>query len=254
MIFFLGKIICAAGGYFSGLGIAGAVIGLIVGHFIDEIVLHLRNLHRLKKFYQDPDSTNLGGSNLVSVVTASILYSFMTETGKNSERERETVKQLLVRHLGFGLRDIFFIQKCIDHLSEADLENRGQTLYFVQIFRYHAEYRTRLRLAKLLSLFTSITEAQLLLAVFENLELRSEDKEHLLRGMEGIVRDYETLGVKIKASSGEIKRKFRQLATKYHPDRAANRSKEEIREAEQRFIEIKAAYDNIMKSRRKRGG
>ena len=262
MIFFLGKIICGAGGYFSGLGIAGAVIGLIVGHFIDEIVLHLRNLSRLEKFFKDPDSATLGGKTLVTVVTASVLYSFMVESGRNGEKERETIKQLILRHLGLNPRDIFFIQKCIDRLAGTDTEHPGRTLYFVQIFRYHTEYRLRLRLAKLLSMFTAITtpvkekpagKPSLLLAVFESLELRSCDMEPLLRGMEGVMRDYKILGVNINASSGEIKRQFRLLAAQYHPDRSGDRSEEETRQAERKFIEIKAAYDNIMKSREKGG-
>ncbi len=260
MTFFLGKIICGAGGYFSGLGIAGAVIGLIVGHFIDEIVLHLRNLSRLEKFFKDPDSANLGGKTLVSVVTASVLYSFMVESGRKGEKERETVKQLILRYLGFSPRDIFFIQKCIDRLADAYTEHPGRTLYFVQIFRYHAEYRARLRLAKLLSMFTAITtpakekptgQPSLLLAVFESLELRSADMEPLLRRMEGVLRDYKILGVNINASSGEIKRQFRLLAAQYHPDRSTGCSEEETRQAERKFIEIKAAYDNIRKSREK---
>ncbi|HEX5594114.1 MAG TPA: molecular chaperone DnaJ [Solirubrobacterales bacterium] len=49
---------------------------------------------------------------------------------------------------------------------------------------------------------------------------------------------YKTLGVSKKASDEEIKKAYRKLARKYHPDRNPD-----DKEAEDRFKEISAAYD-----------
>src|SRR3954469_18577468 len=51
---------------------------------------------------------------------------------------------------------------------------------------------------------------------------------------------YETLGVTKKASEAEIKKAFRTLAKKHHPDTHANDPK-----AVKRFQEISAAYEII---------
>lgn len=49
---------------------------------------------------------------------------------------------------------------------------------------------------------------------------------------------YKTLGVSKKASEDEIKKAYRKLARKYHPDRNPD-----DKEAEEKFKEISAAYD-----------
>jgi len=49
---------------------------------------------------------------------------------------------------------------------------------------------------------------------------------------------YETLGVDRTVSEGDLKKAFRRLAMKYHPDRNT-----EDPEAEQRFNKPKAAYE-----------
>ena len=56
---------------------------------------------------------------------------------------------------------------------------------------------------------------------------------------------YEVLGVVRNASQDEIKRAYKQLAGKYHPDKVAHLG-EEFRElAEQRFKEIQEAYQKL---------
>ena len=57
---------------------------------------------------------------------------------------------------------------------------------------------------------------------------------------------YEILGVSKNANDEEIKKSYRKLAMKYHPDR--NKSN---KEAERRFKEISAAYE-ILKDPQKR--
>ena len=57
---------------------------------------------------------------------------------------------------------------------------------------------------------------------------------------------YKTLGVKRNAPSQEIRRAFRDLARKYHPD--VNKSKQ----AEKKFKEINEAYE-VLSNAEKRG-
>ena len=58
---------------------------------------------------------------------------------------------------------------------------------------------------------------------------------------------YSVLGVSRNASDEEIKKAYRQLSRKYHPDANINNPHKE--EAEEKFKEIQQAYDQIMKER-----
>lgn len=54
---------------------------------------------------------------------------------------------------------------------------------------------------------------------------------------------YALLGVNQNASEGEIKSGYRKAALKYHPDRHANKSEEEKKEAEAKFKLVGEAYE-----------
>ncbi len=58
---------------------------------------------------------------------------------------------------------------------------------------------------------------------------------------------YKILGVKETDSDEEIKRAYRELVKKYHPDQYANNPLSEL--ADEKIKEINAAYDQIMRER-----
>ena len=58
---------------------------------------------------------------------------------------------------------------------------------------------------------------------------------------------YSVLGVSQSASDDEIKRAYRELARKYHPDNYQNNPLADL--AEEKMKEINEAYDTITKQR-----
>lgn len=58
---------------------------------------------------------------------------------------------------------------------------------------------------------------------------------------------YQVLGVSRSASDDEIKKAYRALSRKYHPD--ANVNNPNKAQAEERFKEVQQAYDQIMKEK-----
>lgn len=63
---------------------------------------------------------------------------------------------------------------------------------------------------------------------------------------------YKTLGLSENASQDEIKKAFRKLSIKLHPDKQAGKSDKEKKEAEAKFKEINEAYQVLSDEEKKR--
>ena len=66
-------------------------------------------------------------------------------------------------------------------------------------------------------------------------------------GRENMLDPYSILGVSRDATDEEIKKAYRRLSRKYHPDANINNPNKE--QAEEKFKEIQQAYEQIMKER-----
>lgn len=62
-----------------------------------------------------------------------------------------------------------------------------------------------------------------------------------------ITNPYEVLGVSPNASNDEVKKAYRELSRKYHPDSYVDNPLSEL--AEEKFKEVQEAYDQIMRQR-----
>lgn len=62
---------------------------------------------------------------------------------------------------------------------------------------------------------------------------------------------YDILGVEKNATQDDLKKSYRELSKKYHPDKYTNKPESERKEAEEKFKEINEAY-SILKDEQKR--
>lgn len=61
--------------------------------------------------------------------------------------------------------------------------------------------------------------------------------------------EYEVLGISENASEDDIKKAYRRLAKKYHPDRLINASEIDKKVAKEKFQKIQSAYEKIKEQR-----
>ena len=68
------------------------------------------------------------------------------------------------------------------------------------------------------------------------------------RGAElnSVLEAYEVMGLELTATPDEIRRRFRELSKKCHPDRVADLDDEIRRAADRRFAEVRRAYDLLI--------
>ena len=62
-------------------------------------------------------------------------------------------------------------------------------------------------------------------------------------------RFYKILEISKDASDSEVKKAYRKMAVKYHPDKLQGVSDDITKLAEEKFLLVKEAYESIMKSR-----
>jgi DnaJ like chaperone protein len=61
--------------------------------------------------------------------------------------------------------------------------------------------------------------------------------------------DYKVLEIEPNASDDDIKKAYRQMAVRYHPDKVAHMGEEYQKGAKEKFQKIQEAYENIKKQR-----
>jgi DnaJ like chaperone protein len=61
--------------------------------------------------------------------------------------------------------------------------------------------------------------------------------------------DYKILEIDANATEEEIKKAYRRMAVKYHPDKVADLGEEAQRAAKEEFQKVQEAYENIKKQR-----
>ena len=71
----------------------------------------------------------------------------------------------------------------------------------------------------------------------------------LAKGGVSSEQHYTVLGITKQATDTEVKKAYRKMAVKYHPDKLQGVSEDIKKLAEEKFLKVKEAYEQIMKGR-----
>jgi DnaJ like chaperone protein len=245
---FIGAII---GFFFLGRSIFGAFIGFVVGSFIDNFAGSAKgdkNTEDVFSYYQQRAARNHGDfATMLIALSAAV----MRADGKMLKVELDYIKSFFAQQFGprFSSQhlqtlkhfvnggEIPLEQICGDIKMRTQVEVRIQLLHYLfgiaKADGHVSDLEINLidRIANLLGVPHSDFES------LKNMFYRNSNS------------DYKILGIEVTATDDEVKKAYRQMAVRYHPDKVAAMGEEYQKGAQEKFQKIQEAYENIKKQR-----
>ena len=162
------------------------------------------------------------------------------------------IKPFLLRNFGEqGAKQALLLLK---ELLQKDIDINAVTQ---QISQY-VNYSTRLELVRLLIEIANadgeihILELQAVNQVASNLHIQAADYQSILALYQRQTDSnwaYTALEIEPSATNEEVKKAYRRMAMKFHPDKVANAGEEIRQQATEKFRGINEAYEHIKQQR-----
>jgi DnaJ like chaperone protein len=237
----------------AGLGwIAGGPIGALIGFALGSIVdrageSQVRSTRNRGGNYRPNDYLTDDLSTALLVLTAAIMQA----DGAPKKAELDYVKDFFKTRFG-----VEATKKHLLVLRELLKQPISVRQVCLQLSR-NLEHPQRLQLMHYLFGVAKAdgvvhnAELQILHTISMYLRISSEDFRRL--GAISVPRNnynpYEVMGVESSISAEELKKAYRSLALKYHPDKVANQGEVHRKAAEDKFKAIQEAYEAIKKEK-----
>ncbi len=266
------------GGYlgFMIAGPLGALAGVVLGALFDGLVGSFssggeyigddsswgsRNDSSYRQTYGNAQQVNMGDRNsfLFSIL---VLISYIARADqKVMHSEMEMIRQFLRQNFGEGavtqgeqiLRKLFDQQK-----QMGDASFRNAVIQSCQQISMNLSYSQRLQMLSFLAQVARADgivdprEVNALREVARALGLSDREVDSMLNlsdGSTNLEAAYKVLEISPNATDDEVRKAYKKLALKHHPDRVATLGEDVKRAAEKKFQEINAAKDLIYKAR-----
>ena len=229
----------------GGLGWAfggpiGAIIGFAIGTVLDDTKVV-------------SEAAGVSEQNRISDFASSLLVlaaAVIKADGSVLKSEVEFVKQFFVKHFGVEHtkqqmllfkeilnKDIPVADVCQQIKSNMELAYRIQLVYFLFGIALSdgRVQNNELDAIHYISQKLGISEADF--NSIKSMYIKHTDS------------DYTILEIKKEASDDEVKKAYRKMAVKFHPDKVSHLGEEYQADAKVKFQKVQEAYDNIKKSR-----
>jgi len=246
------KIVGAIIGFFLlGRNFIGAIVGYVIGSLIDNFTSKPRGegtADDIFDYYRQHASRS--HEDFATMLTA-LSAAVMRADGRPLKVELEYIKTFFSRQFGpqflnthlatlkhfLDSPNIPLDQICNDIKIRAQVEVRIQLLHYL------------FGIAKADG-HVAEGEINLLRRIASLLEIPAADFESIKSMFyRDANADYHVLGVEPSASDEEIKKAYRQMAIRYHPDKVIHMGEEYQKGAKEKFQKVQEAYEHIKKQR-----
>lgn len=245
------RIIGALIGFFSS-GFFGAIVGFMIGSYVDyaygaeETTSYSQGSFNAYGGYQTNQVHPSDFKNSLLILIAAV----MKADGVAMKSELDLVKSMLLRTYGEQESKNMLLQLREYLKKEHNLNEVCRNL------RNRMSYSPRLELVHILFRISRadgvISDAEISLIQQVATQLGVSHTDYLsLKAMfvESADADFKILDVSNSASQDEVKKAYRKLAMRFHPDRLQGLSEGEKKSAEAKFLRVQKAYENIKKKK-----
>jgi DnaJ like chaperone protein len=230
-------------------GPIGSLLGFAVGSLFDTANITVLKEdppinQRQKRAFTKPGDFNIS----LLVLSAAV----MKADGRVLKSEVSFVRKFLIRQFGEEQAGQML-------LMLRELVNKKIDVYEVcNQIKQHMDYPSRLQLIHYLyGLCTSDTELnsieiEIVERIGHFLAISSRDLNSIkamFTKKTNTKADYDILEINPNASNEEIKKAYRKMAVKYHPDKVSHLGDAAQKAASEKFKEVQLAYENIKKQR-----
>ncbi len=256
------KYIFAIVGYFvSGYQFFGALAGYGLGYLVETILNPSQNQGQQQGnqqsynnyntfFQQNPYGAPTEQKDFISILLV-LSAAVMKADGKVLKSELDFLKNFFQAQFGnrFTTQHLQFLKETLDQ----DRVNVNETCSFL---RYRTTEEVRIQLLHYLfgiakaDNHVSDQEIDVIYRIARQLHITDADfqsvKNMFYRNPQS---DYTILGITEHATEEEIKKAYRKMAVKYHPDKVQDMGEEHQKAAKEKFQQIQEAYENVKKVR-----
>ena len=252
------KFIGAGIGFFLlGRSFSGAIMGFVIGSLIDSVTkvraqFGTKNgtgtAEDIFSYYQKRAS---GTNSDVATMLIALSAAVMRADGKVLKVELDYVKTFFSQQFGpqFSVTHLQTLKQFVNGgdipLEQicADIKMRTQVEVRIQLLHY------LFGIARADGHVSDI-EIQIVQRIGNLLDIPATDFESVKNMFyRNVNSDYAVLGIESTATEEEIKKAYRQMAVRYHPDKVVQMGEEYQKGAKEKFQKIQEAYENIKKQR-----
>ena len=240
-----------AGAGFTMGGPIGAIIGFAVGSFIDGV--SIEDFTKEQQEYQrwsEPQRRGRATSGDFEITLLILASVVIKADGKIDQRELDYVRMHFVKMYGKERANHAF--KLFNGIIKKKISTRQVCLQI----RQHMSHSSRLQL---LHFLFGIAKADGQVTASEEEEIRKISSylyinEHDYSSIKAMFYNdvdgaYKMLEITKSATNDELKKAYRKMAKKYHPDKLEGLGEEHKEGAKEKFQNIQAAYEQIKKER-----
>ncbi len=224
----------------------GAILGFIIGTFIDNMYSSRRRF--TSPFSQGESRVSPGDFELNLLSLASLVIK---ADGNVSQSELDYVRAYFVQAYGKERANATF-RTFNEVIKKREISAQRIGLFLQQRTRYEVRLQIIHFLFSIAKADGHVSNAEMnmLYEISGYLNLMKRDFESIkAMFFKSVDNSYTILEIEKSATDAEVKKAFRTMAKKYHPDKLQHMDEVYRKGAEEKFRKVQEAYEHIQKER-----